>query len=55
MIMVKVKIQLDMDKKTPPQYNITNINVNRLALFTGTNDALADPRDVIKLLNELNP
>jgi len=38
----------------PPLYNITNIST-KIALFTGSNDALADPKDVAKMLTLLQP
>lgn len=38
---------------TPPNYNLSNVNVN-LALFTGSQDAFADPQDVA-LLKQLLP
>ena len=38
---------------TPPAYDPTNIDVP-IALFSGTSDWLADPRDVTRLLPELS-
>ena len=37
---------------TPPQYNVTELNVP-MALFTGSRDWLADPIDVAGLLPKI--
>jgi len=39
-------------KKTPPLYDLGKLKAN-VALFTATNDYLADPDDVQKLIREL--
>ena len=38
----------------PPQYNLTNIANIKIAYFTGTKDALADPKDVEILKNSID-
>lgn len=41
---------------TPPSYNLTNIPRQLpIALFTGGNDYLADPQDVLRLVSTLGP
>lgn len=40
-------------QETPPQYDISNINVP-IAFFYATNDWLADPNDVTLLYNHLS-
>jgi len=39
---------------TPPSYNIGNLTMP-IALFSGSQDALADPTDVQRLISELPP
>jgi pimeloyl-ACP methyl ester carboxylesterase len=43
-------------QSTPPPYLLSNMPANLpVALFTGGNDYLADPLDVARLIEELNP
>jgi pimeloyl-ACP methyl ester carboxylesterase len=40
--------------KDPPQYDLSKLNVPTV-LYSGTNDWLADPKDVARLVSEMNP
>jgi len=41
--------------KTPPQYNLSQVAVKRIALFSGGRDYLADPTDVARMITLLPP
>jgi len=47
------KNQQHYGQPTPPLYQLGNLHHPPIALFTGTNDDLADPADVLKLLSDL--